>query len=253
MGKQRRLALTVAVVLLAFVVVGCGDASAHLRTATGPATPATEIPIIACPTTHGDPNHYPARFPAQVASALNPSLASQLAYYTDDQRVLAPLLAPRGWRCHAFDYIDGGRRITVEPQGSPSGSQVAVVAEGDNACIGCIWALICPVMRSPASTLGYNMWNCAEKPADERVIWVKGSPSDTSPADDVVRFVDPPGIQGDGTPSGGVITARGLLMYRAQPNEGTFASTETCALPRVDRELCTAILDDFKQRAWGLS
>ncbi|HVT64622.1 MAG TPA: hypothetical protein VHD81_05685 [Mycobacteriales bacterium] len=167
--------------------------------------------------------------------------------------MLAPILAPRRWHCHAFDYVDGGARIRVAPSGAPPDSVVAVVAEADHACVGCDWELICTLLPAAAAELHYNPYNCPAKPSGEQVSWIRGSPADTRYVNDVVGFLDPPGIKGTGRPSGGVITARGRLMYRAQPGAGKFAAIETCALAAVDRQLCDAILEDFEVRAWGLS
>src|SRR4051794_1378479 len=143
------------------------------------ATPTTRIPVVACPTTHGVPRHDPARFPARVPTSLDPALAARLAYFTDDHRVLAPILGPRSWHCHAFDYVDGGAKIRVAPIGAPPGSVVAVVAEADNACIGCDWELICTLLPNPASKLHYNPYNCPPRTAGEQVTWLRGAPSDT--------------------------------------------------------------------------
>lgn len=253
MVSERRYelsALGLAVALLLTWLGGCERSAARPPLA---AKPAAHLPVIACPTTHGDATQYTARFPPRVATRLAPALAQQLAYFTDDQRVLAPILAPRGWHCHAFDYVDGGAKIRVAPVGAPPDSVVAVVAEADHACVSCSWELICALIPDAASKLHYNPYNCPSRVDAEQVTWIKGSPSDTKDIDDVVGFIDPPGVKGTGSPSGGVVAARGLVMYRAHPGAGKFAAIETCALAAVNRTLCDAILSDFQTRAWGLS
>jgi len=248
-GHELAALALVAALLLAWLG-GCERSAA--RPAAAP-NPTAHVPVVACPTTHGDSGEYAPRFPARVETTLAPTLAKQLAYFTDDQRVLAPILAPRGWHCHAFDYVDGGAKIRVAPPGAPPDSVVAVVAEADNSCAGCDWELICTLLPNAASRLHYNPYNCAAKPDEEKVRWIRGSPDDVRVVDDVVSFMDPPGVNGTGMPSGGVVAAHGLLMYRARPGHGRFAAIETCALAAVDRGLCDAILDDFQARAWGLS
>jgi hypothetical protein len=250
---ERRYELSAFALVAALLLTWLGGCERSSARPPGAVKPTALLPVVACPTTHGTPGHYPPRFPERVATSLQPTLAAQLAYFTDDQRVLAPILAPRAWHCHAFDYVDGGAKIRVAPVGAPPDSVVAVVAEADHACVGCAWELICTLLPNAATELHYNPYNCPTKAEGEQVSWIRGSPAHRTRVDDVVSFVDPPGVKGTGMPSGGVVAARGLLMYRAHPGKGRFAAIETCALPAVDRALCAAILTDFQVRAWGLS
>ena len=64
----------------------------------------------------------------------------------------------------------------------------------------------------------------------------------------VVEFEDPPGVTGDGFPSGGTYRARGVMFYDAPPGKFASGGTATCTLPEADAALCVAILNDFVQR-----
>jgi hypothetical protein len=63
-------------------------------------------------------------------------------------------------------------------------------------------------------------------------------------------FEDPPGVVGDGFPSGGSQPANGVVIHHG-PVPAPGAETglaETCTLPEAQRGLCTAILNEFLHR-----
>lgn len=70
---------------------------------------------------------------------------------------------------------------------------------------------------------------------------------------DIVYFTDPPGIAGDGAPSGGPLIARGVSLFDNGPDTEAAASVETCTLSPKLAGLCTAILNDFANREWYVS
>jgi len=59
----------------------------------------------------------------------------------------------------------------------------------------------------------------------------------------VVGFEDPPGVAGDGNPSGGPYPANGVMTYYSGDQNGSWM--ETCTLPSAEKALCTAVLDNF--------
>jgi hypothetical protein len=64
-----------------------------------------------------------------------------------------------------------------------------------------------------------------------------------------VLFEDPPGVRGNGFPSGGPYPADSLLMVNAKTSSSSIAANqETCTLPRAQHALCTMILNDFRRR-----
>jgi hypothetical protein len=64
-----------------------------------------------------------------------------------------------------------------------------------------------------------------------------------------VGLEDPPGVKGDGWPSGGPFPANSVLT--ARPISGKIANAtnvETCTLPQSQHSLCVGILNDFLKR-----
>ena len=57
----------------------------------------------------------------------------------------------------------------------------------------------------------------------------------------VVAFEDPPGVAGDGVPSGGRYPANGVMTYyTGNPNESWL---ETCTTTPNQKDLCTATIN----------
>lgn len=158
-------------------------------------------------------------------------------------------MAPRGWSCRAVYGADGSGGIVVFPTGetvpagwgagwrlSPDSRVEAVVGDQTSACAGCSSAQACPLF--PAAAEDFS--NQFGRPC----------PSTRPPAETVDRlgagvtaFEDPPGIAGDGLPSGGRYPANGVMTYyRGNPN-GSWRAT--CTLPPDQKDQCTAILDGF--------
>jgi hypothetical protein len=59
----------------------------------------------------------------------------------------------------------------------------------------------------------------------------------------VMSFEDPPGVAGDGIPSGGQNPAHGVMTYHPPNDAGSWL--ETCTLPNTDRLICNAALNTF--------
>jgi hypothetical protein len=73
------------------------------------------------------------------------------------------------------------------------------------------------------------------KPAEEQ---------STQLSSTVVEFEDPPGVAGDGDPSGGPYPANGVMVYGpGSAMDGSW--TETCTLPASEHAICTLSLNEF--------
>jgi hypothetical protein len=59
-----------------------------------------------------------------------------------------------------------------------------------------------------------------------------------------VAFEDPPHVHGTGDPSGGVLPANGVMVYRPSPSSGFPFFEETCVLPVSEHAVCTVLLND---------
>jgi hypothetical protein len=160
-------------------------------------------------------------------------MAARLAVYTTGY---LSVIAPRDWICEGGVGVDGSEGIEVFPPGSkkPSGHFVAspgqgVTAESIPACMGCIADRACALF--PSAIKDSPGGRCsATAPARERV----GHPNATT-----ALFEDPPGVSGDGNPSGGSYPANGVLVY----SSGVYGAT--CTMPEGDHDICTAVLNDF--------
>jgi hypothetical protein len=224
------------------------------------ATRAGGIPVVECPTTYGVTETPPSKLPDTMALNAPAALASQLAYYSNDTRSLDPILAPRGWDCRVTIGADGSTEIAVYPPGAAVPSPTAatataegVVASSTSACQGCTYTAVCMFVPAAGQQLGFAGTGlaCAKRPPGEQVTYLKGSPDGNGrTANDEISFLDPPGLNGTGVPSGGNNPANGVVLYRFTLGSGGTSATETCTLPAPDHALCTAVLNDLATRSW---
>src|SRR5262249_46259837 len=182
----------------------------------------------------GAPHH---RAPGGRAPRAPPAVAAQVAAYSDGEWLV---LAPRGWRCRGLIGADGTGYLAAYPPGERGSTFArprapapqAVVLQTVPGCAGCAGALACGLFP------GVHLQGrpcAAHRAARERV---------TARGRDVRAFVDPPGVRGTGNPSGGPLTATGLVFYdHATRPRGVLAAQETCALPDAQAPVCAAALD----------
>jgi len=273
---KKRGWIVVGVVVVLVTAGGIGLAISHTDTATPAATTnaspaqtggnvAVSLPVVECPTTQGIQGTSPSTFPSSIAVTLPRATAKTLAYYSDSTRSISPIMAPAGWSCSALEAVDGGITLSVFPSSeaadfasrstSPrpfaASKDVAVIAYFTGACQGCVFDASCPLIPNVGSQTGQDSPCPAAAPAGEVIKWLNGSPTDSGAGSvqDLVSFVDPPGVAGDGVPSGGTSPASGLLSYSTGSGEPN-ASLITCTLPSAQKEQCAAILSDFSTRNW---
>ena len=244
------------------LVAGCGAPAGNTRSAspapspagrTGPASATTAVlvtvnlPVVSCPTSLGVAR--PAvPLPRSRAVAVPRALAVRLAVYADDVGVME-LVGPAGWRCAASYGADGSGGMVVYPRGervprswaagwplARTSAEAAIAGQETSACYSCTLAQACRLFLSAATawrSAGFGQ-GCAARPAAESVVRVGAG---------IVIFEDPPGIQGDGLPSGGLYPANGVLTYHPGAPDGSWR--ETCTLPGSDKDECTAVLNAF--------
>ena len=170
-------------------------------------------------------------------------VASSLANYTDGLHNMS-VVGPRGWQCSAIDAADGNEFLFIAPPGVSSATAgnayTKDVREGIGATFGVSaqlpFELTCEAM--PDLGVSSDVEKCHKVPAGERFTRVDHTTAD---------FIDPPGVTGIGTPSGGRYTARGQIRYspRPIPTMGDEAAEVTCTLPASEASLCRTILDYF--------
>ena len=237
---------------------------AHRPVAVTNHTVAATLPVRECPTTQGVQGTSSSSIPATISVSLPPSVAKSVAYYSDSTRSVPPIMAPVGWSCSVMEAVDGGITIAVfpasesaaftsqtsSPQPFTASKNMAVFAQSSGACQGCVAGIACPLIPYVGTQTGETTPCSDAQPAAEKVKWINGSPTlgSSTVTEDAVSFADPPGVAGDGDPSGGPYPATGLLLY-SYDGEGS-ASVITCTLPSEQHSVCKAILGDFDTRNW---
>jgi uncharacterized protein DUF4850 len=237
------MASFIAVVLILAIGLTFALRNVHIEISSNDLV-SVQLPLNVCKTTVGDSSEKPVNLPTSVKVDVPKDSASKLALYSDDEGVIE-VLAPTGWTCSALIGADGSSSVTVQPAGlpptpSPVTTTEEVRAAQTSACVGCRESLACPLFIDAANDyLQQFQQRCpSRRPTSERL---------TTISPHVVHFTDPPGIKGDGDPSGGKYAAMGeMTYYNDLASDGSW--TETCVLPPSDRSLCMAILSNFESK-----
>ena len=203
-----------------------------------------DLPVVSCPTSLGAAGAAtPAGLPLTEPVTVPAGAASDLAVYADQQDYME-LVGPRDWSCTASYGADGNGGVEIYPPGEtvseaklPAGSTIAaIIGREVPACYTCALTQACPLFTLAAAELSSSLGQqCPARPAAESV---------TPDSSGVVSFQDPPGISGDGTPSGGKYQADGVMTFH-QGGAGATSWLVTCTLPSSDSAACTAALNDF--------
>ncbi|WP_187366144.1 DUF4850 domain-containing protein [Trebonia kvetii] len=192
------------------------------------------LPVVACPTSLGI-NRPPVSLPRSRPVAVPRALAADLSLYADNQGVME-LLGPKGWNCTAAIGADGSGGVTVYPRGAGPSSPAAITGSETGACFGCTLGQACALFPSAANALrsGVGEACLVHRPAAEMVMSIAAG---------IEGFEDPPGVKGDGRPSGGPYPANGVMTYHPNAQDGSWQ--ETCTLPAREKDVCTAVLNTF--------
>ena len=200
------------------------------------ASPAGSVPVVRCPTTFGVQGTV-RKAPASLVVLGHPSLPRGLDAYTNFEEFL---VAPAGMKCSGGVGADGNGGISVWPAGRGPPTQHSHY-EGltlilDPACAGCRAADACPFLPKFAASLSFPC-STAAIPRGEQVYDLNT---------DTTLFEDPPGVAGDGWPSGGRDPANGIVGVNV--DEGSSVYRSTCTLPALDHWMCTVSLNDVLAR-----
>ena len=160
---------------------------------------AQTVRVVRCPTQFGTTNAPPLT-PASIAVLGAPRSVAGLVAYTNTELYL---VGPAGMQCSGGVGADGTAQLVVWPHGH---ALPATHAHYDGltlslipACVGCKAEAACPFFTQYATEEGFP---CPTGiPAGERVYGVRAQ---------LTLFSDPPGVAGDGWPSGGPDPANGL-------------------------------------------
>lgn len=221
-------------VMFSFIHLHVTACPSHGSCQAGTQLITASLPVVSCPTSMGIAR--PAvRLPRSRPVAVPQVLAADLSVYADNQGVME-LLGPKGWNCAAAIGADGSGGVTVYPAGAGPSSPVAITGSETSACVGCTLAQACQLFPSAATALRSAIGQAcpARRPATETVATIAAG---------IVTFEDPPGVKGDGQPSGGEYPANGVMTYHPTAQDGSWQ--ETCTLPASEKNVCTAVLNTF--------
>jgi hypothetical protein len=148
---------------------------------------------------------------------------------------------------HLSNAPGGGKKLQlVSPPGgatwtagwtlSPGSPDEAIVGLETSACQGCTNGQACPLFTAAASAFLNQIGHmCPDvRPPSESVYPISSG---------VVGFQDPPGVSGEGRPSGGQNPANGVMTYYPGNPQGSWL--DTCTLPTGEKDRCTAALNVF--------
>jgi hypothetical protein len=159
------------------------------------------------------------------------------------------LLGPKGWTCRGDYGADGSGGVVVSPGGetipqswgagwklSPDASVEAIAGLETGGSPVQAAGQACPLFGSAATAYGVDLGRSCpvSRPVSESVQQISAG---------VVGFEDPPGVVGDGIPSGGHDPANGVMTYSSSRSPGSYLGT--CTLPAGQHALCTESLNDF--------
>ena len=224
-------------VVLLVLAVGGGTIGASMASASAPAVRAFagDVPVVRCRTTFGIPPGkvtVPARVHVRGVSRSTPGLAA----YSNTEEFL---VGPAGMDCAGAVGADGNGEIVAWPRGGRRPRQHSV---GDGltlilipACGGCQASDACPFFMAFARGLGFPCTSGV--PAGEQVDRLDSH---------LTRFEDPPGVAGDGWPSGGRDLAQGLVGIKGRLRAGPYERSvyrSTCTLPKNKAAVCALSLN----------
>ncbi len=186
---------------------------------------AATIPVKRCPSTYGVPQAAPP-IPAAISVPIAHALVALLTGYSNGALTL---VAPSDWICRGQVGADGSGGTTIHPRGH-SGRDAPQITGLSAFTPGVAADLACGFFA--AATAQLPVRPCLNhRPRRERREALSRH---------VVPFQDPAGVRGSGVPSGGRYAAFGAVLFQAQGSRSdTYAGKVTCAVPAVERRLCT--------------
>lgn len=219
------------------VVAGCGGKSGNGATSgatTKAVAPSTPVAVTRCPTTYGLEGEHLGATPATMPSTLSPNFAKQLRFYAGGLTVLGPA----GWKCTSGVGADGGSGITVYPPGdSQQNPSEGIEVNSVPACQGCMADLACPFFANAEAQLGYGTPCPGGIRAGEII---------TRPSRNVVMFIDPPHVKGNGLGSGGAYEAHGTVVFLPPSKRRSDSATIVeCTLPTAESADCAPIINQY--------
>lgn len=225
-----------------------GSATIHSTFNSSSELVSVRLPVYICHTTYGLSGEAAANLPKYLNEMVPYAASAHLVVYTDGGGVMK-LLGPRGWDCTAGIGADGSSGIQIAPVTSsiwssknyigtlaPRSRAEVIDGQQNGGCVGCGTFQACHLFAAAAQQLS-SPSSCSAPPLSEMV---------TQLSKNDVEFTDPPGVHGDGYPSGGSYPARSVMTYFYKNGyDGVSSWMETCVLPPDVQSLCSVILGNF--------
>jgi hypothetical protein len=225
---------------LFFVLVGL-MVSPNAQASSRGANSAVRLEVVACPTRYASPLGAKGGIGSKATVEMPKGIIHSFGLYTDSDRTMAPILAPRGWRCKAEIYEDGSATVAVSPTGDSLSPKTGVIATTDGGCQGCIADKVCPYFENAETQIGYSGTNCSTPTRkNEQVDYVSGS---NTSSHGVVDISSPSTKQNNHA-------SYEVLRYSDNTNGEAMDASETCSLPKNDSTWCRAITNEFVATNW---
>ncbi len=241
------LVLFITVLLASAAVVDLGSsASGSVYAKSTHANTFVRLHVSSCPTSYASSPEAEGNVAASVTVSVPTAMKHDFALFTDSKRIMAPLLAPRGWHCGVEVGEDGSSSFSLFPgKHAPAQSRYSnaeeIVASSDGACQGCVADDVCPYFVNAQTQIGYTGMSCnTTKPNNEQDDYVSGS--NTSNHGQVDTY-DPSTKQSK-------YATYGVLRYDDVPGAEAEDVRETCVLPKNESSWCKAIIKEFVTENW---
>lgn len=208
-----------------------------IRDALSGAGQVTTLKTERCPTQASVGGGY-VRPPSKVRVWMPVHSISHLVAYAVTNGTLLP--APPKWECTASVGADGTEEVGTGPVGSVTGAfselhrhGPAVRATLIPACAGCIATAICSFFPHSGVVKIYESWQpCRSRPKGEARFRLSHS---------TYVFIDPPGVRGSSTGSGGSLPSLGILSY----SRAAGVRQLSCTVPASEMNTCAEAVVAF--------
>lgn len=238
--KAKRGVMLLVVCSLLAIVAGCGsddsgeagDSTSAQGTSTETSGQFASLPTKKCRTSEGLELPDVPLDSTTVVPVPADSVGGLAAFANTTGSIL---LGPADWKCDSLVAVNGDETIGLSPDGKDpfrEGAEVGITYDASVACQGCIAAKICAVLPNSQVVRDYAEIGvgCDRKKPLEETLTPIGEFS--------VLFDDPPGVRGQGVPSGGSVSSEGMLTY----SETRGSQQVSCAVPEELADLCPSIV-----------